>query len=86
MPSKLWRHATTSLTGTSAIEQSSWTIRRSVGEIADELARVQARLDEFEERLDAHLRDLGVADLSEDELIDLGLLKPPSPEPWFESK
>lgn len=55
-------------------------------EVADELARVQARLDEFEERLDAHLRDLGVADLSEDELNDLGLLKPPSPEAWFESK
>ncbi len=52
-------------------------------QIADELARVQARLDEFEKRLDAHQRDLGVADLSEEEINELGLPTPPNPEAWF---
>jgi hypothetical protein len=53
--------------------------------VADELANVQSKLDGFEERLSAHMRDLGIVDLTDDELDELGLSEPPSPDDWFDS-
>jgi hypothetical protein len=34
--------------------------------VAEELAEVSARLDEFEGRLETYMRDVGVPELSED--------------------
>lgn len=50
--------------------------------VAIELAQVQARLDDFEVRLETYMKDLGVSDLTETELQDLGLDLPPS-EYWL---
>lgn len=52
--------------------------------VAEELAQVLARLDEFEERLNDHLRSLGVEDLTDEDLEDQGLAEPPGPAVWFE--
>jgi hypothetical protein len=51
---------------------------------AEELAKVSAQLDEFEERLEAYMRDdLGVVDLSEEELKQLGLDVALDPAEWL---
>ena len=41
--------------------------------VAEELVKVSAKLDEFEGRLRTYMRDVGVPELSEDELKQLGL-------------
>jgi hypothetical protein len=43
----------------------------------------QARLDVFEKWLDAYIRDLGVEDLTDGDLAQLGLNEPPEPTDWF---
>src|SRR2546423_3365665 len=45
--------------------------------VAEELAAVQARLDEFEHRLDEYMQNLGVPKLTDEELEALGLHEPP---------
>ncbi|MCE0764815.1 hypothetical protein LWC35_18155 [Pseudonocardia kujensis] len=52
--------------------------------VADELAKVLARLDDFEERLDAHTRGLGLEVLTDEDLERMGLAEPPDPAVWFE--
>src|SRR5207247_957282 len=50
---------------------------------AEELVKVSAKLDEFEERLAVYMRDdLGVVDLSEEELKQLGLDVALDPAEW----
>lgn len=51
--------------------------------VVQELVEVQARLDVFEEHLDAYIRDLGVDDLTDEDLAQLGLDEPPDPTDWF---
>jgi len=51
--------------------------------VASELAQVAARLDEFEERLDAYKENLGIVDLTDEELKEMGLAEPPDPAEWF---
>lgn len=52
--------------------------------VAEELAHVNLRLDEFEARLDSYIAELGVPQLTDDELEQLGLATPPSPaEGWM---
>jgi hypothetical protein len=53
--------------------------------VAQELADVQARLDEFEHRLDEYMQNLGVPELTDEELEALGMTEPPDPETWFGS-
>ena len=50
---------------------------------AEELAEVSARLDEFEARLETYMRDVGVPELSEDELQKLGLDVAVDPAQWL---
>jgi hypothetical protein len=50
---------------------------------AEELAKVSARLDEFEGRLEKYMRDVGVPELSEDELKQLGLDVALDPAEWL---
>ena len=50
---------------------------------ADELAEVSARLDEFEGRLETYMRDVGVPELSEDQLKQLGLDVSLDPAEWL---
>ena len=50
---------------------------------AEELVEVSARLDEFEGRLETHMRDVGVPELSEDELKRLGLDVALDPAEWL---
>jgi hypothetical protein len=50
---------------------------------AEELAELSARLDEFEARLETYMRDVGVPDLSEDELKQLGLDVALDPADWL---
>jgi hypothetical protein len=52
--------------------------------VAQELANVLARLDEFEERLDEYLRGLGLQEVTDADLEDLGLAAPADPALWFE--
>lgn len=51
--------------------------------VAEELASVQARLDEFEQRLDAYMQSVGVPELTDEELENLGLTEPLDPAVWF---
>jgi hypothetical protein len=48
-----------------------------------ELAQVSAKLDEFEGRLETYMRDVGVPELSEDELKQLGLDVALDPAEWL---
>jgi hypothetical protein len=51
---------------------------------AEELTKVSAKLDEFEERLEAYMRDdLGVVELSDEELKQLGLDVALDPAEWL---
>lgn len=51
----------------------------SCEKIAGELVEVQRRLDEFEERLEAHACALGVQDLTDEDLAGMGLSDPTDP-------
>jgi hypothetical protein len=60
----------------------------SCEEIAEELVEVQRRLDEFEERLEAYARNLGVDDLTDEDWAKLGLSDPNDPAAviaWLET-
>ena len=50
---------------------------------AEELTKVSARLDEFEGRLETYMRDVGVPELSEKELKQLGLDVALDPAEWL---
>jgi hypothetical protein len=51
----------------------------SCEEVAEELIEVQRRLDEFEERLEAFARSLGVDDLTDEDWVSIGLTDPNDP-------
>ena len=50
---------------------------------AEELAGVSVRLDEFEERLQAYMQDIGIVELSDEELKRLGLDVALDPAEWL---
>jgi hypothetical protein len=51
-------------------------------EAARVLAEVEVKINEFEERLNAHMRELGIAELDESEIETLGLAEPPYFATW----
>jgi hypothetical protein len=51
-------------------------------EAARVLAEVEVKIDEFEERLDAYMRELGIKELDESEIEALGLAEPPDFGTW----
>ena len=55
---------------------------RASHEAARVLAEVEVKIDEFEERLDAYMRGLGIEELDEAEIEALGLAKPPDFATW----
>ncbi len=54
---------------------------RASNEAARTLAEVQVKIDEFEERLYAYMRGLGIEELDETEIEELGL-EPPDFTTW----
>ncbi|MDQ2788285.1 MAG: hypothetical protein M3Y73_00715 [Actinomycetota bacterium] len=46
------------------------------------LAEVEVKIDEFEERLRAYMRELGIEELDEAEIEALGLAEPPDFATW----
>jgi hypothetical protein len=51
-------------------------------EAARVLAEVEVKIDEFEERLNAYMRELGIEELDESEIEALGLVEPPDFATW----
>jgi hypothetical protein len=43
---------------------------------AEDLAAIRVRIEEFEHRLNLHMQDLGVQELTEEEIDELGLVAP----------
>ncbi len=54
---------------------------RASNDVARTLAEVQVKIDEFEERLYAYMRGLGIEELDETEIEELGL-EPPDFTTW----
>jgi hypothetical protein len=55
---------------------------RASNDAARVLAEVEQKIDEFEQRLNAHMRDLGIDELNADELETLERAVPPNFDTW----